>query len=318
MVNKVEYQVYDDIKNLLDLSICNDSNIKILHAIKDNSLIDIDSISNFKNLGIDLFNLSDSFFNDICKPYSNSNNDLILKDRIKYLYQNYFLCDDGCSYNEINTESMTISCDCKVKSNITKNITSENLEKLENIKTESSFGIIKCYKLVFSFDGKLNNYGFWIFLILIFVYFPLLIYYFLKGTKMIKDYLIKEMTENGYIKENNEKKNFKKRGSKRLSRIQITNIKRRKSRIHSPPKNNKNDKEQNVKINTINKKRKSKKLSIHNIKLIDGSSLNNIQSSNKEELNAINNINSNINNSNKKIIKFRRRSTLKKRENYFI
>ena len=48
LVNKVEHQVYDDNKKLLDLSICNDSNIQIFHAIKDNSLIDINSISNLK------------------------------------------------------------------------------------------------------------------------------------------------------------------------------------------------------------------------------------------------------------------------------
>ena len=28
---------------------------------------------------------------------------------------------------------------------------------------DSNFGVIKCFNLVFSFEGKLNNYGFWIF-----------------------------------------------------------------------------------------------------------------------------------------------------------
>ena len=56
LVNKVEYQVYDDNKKLLDLSLCNDTNIQIFHAIKDNSLIDINSISSFKDSGIDIFN----------------------------------------------------------------------------------------------------------------------------------------------------------------------------------------------------------------------------------------------------------------------
>ena len=217
----------------------------------------------------------------------------------------------------MNTEYMTVSCDCKVKANITNNETSENLEKLENIKTESSFGIIKCYKLVFSFDGKLNNFGCWIFLILIFIYFPFLIYYFLKGTKKIKDYLIREMTKNGYIKENSGNIHLRKRASKRLDNKQIINLKRRKSKIHSPPKNIKINKEIFVKAKTINKKRKSKKYNIHNLQIIDGSSINNIQSSNKEESNIINNINDNINNSNKKINKFRRRSILKKKGKLF-
>ena len=118
LINKVEYQVYDDNKTLLNLSICNDSNIQIFHAIKGSSLIDVDTIDAFKDSGIDIFNLSDSFFNDICLPYSDSNNDITLKDRIADIYQNYTICDEDCTYNEINTEYMTISCDCKVKNNI--------------------------------------------------------------------------------------------------------------------------------------------------------------------------------------------------------
>ena len=125
------------------------------------------------------------------------------------------------------------------------------------------------------------------------------------------------MTKNGYIKENSGNINLRKRASKRLDNKQIINLKRRKSKIHSPPKNIKIDKEIFVKTKTINKKRKSKKYSIHNLQIIDGSSINNIQSSNKEESNIINNINDNINNSNKKINKFQRRTILKKKGKLF-
>ena len=37
LVNQVEYQVYDENKNILDLSLCNDTNIKIFYGIKNNS-----------------------------------------------------------------------------------------------------------------------------------------------------------------------------------------------------------------------------------------------------------------------------------------
>ena len=66
ITNNVGYQVHDDNKNLLDLSLCNDSNIQIFHSIKNSSLIDLNSISSFKNIGIDILNINDSFFNDIC------------------------------------------------------------------------------------------------------------------------------------------------------------------------------------------------------------------------------------------------------------
>ena len=183
--NKIEYKAYDDNKTPLDLSLCNDSSIQIIYALKENSL-DMNEIISFKELGIDIFDLNDSFFNDICQPYSDSNNDIVLKDRIKEIYQNYSLCDDGCKYTEFNDEYMTVSCDCKVKNNISINETSLNLEQFDNIDIESNFGLIKCYKLVFSFDGKNKNIGFWIFLTLVSIHIPFLLHYFCKGIKSIK------------------------------------------------------------------------------------------------------------------------------------
>ena len=39
-VNKVEYQAFDEQKHKIDLSKCNNSNIKILYSIKNNSNLD--------------------------------------------------------------------------------------------------------------------------------------------------------------------------------------------------------------------------------------------------------------------------------------
>ena len=101
----------------LDLSLCNDINTKIHYAIKNNTQLNIPSITNFKEKGIDIFNLKDKFFTDLCYSYSDSNNDMILEDRIKYLYQNYSLCESGCTYNNIDIENMNIACICKIKGN---------------------------------------------------------------------------------------------------------------------------------------------------------------------------------------------------------
>ena len=269
LVNKVEYQVYDDNKNLLDLSICNDSNIQIFHAIKDNSLLNINTISSFKDSEIDIFNLEDSFFHDICQPYSDSKNDIVLKDRIKDIYQNYSLCDEGCTYNEINTELMTISCNCKVKNSINANETTLNMKKIDEIKTESNFGLIKCYNLVFSFDGKPKNIGFWIFFILAITHIPLLIFYFSKGITPIKHYLLKEMSKYGYItsdkksintnvtnKTNDIKKYQYKNSKNYVKRLSI----KPKSNIQSPPKPTKIEKNKDSDNNNkIRKKRKQNK-----------------------------------------------------------
>ena len=113
LINQIEYEIYNDKRQKLNLSICKDTNIQIYYAIKDNSYLDISSISHFKELG---------------SPYSDSNNDVILEDRIKYYFQNFSLCDAGCEYNTINIENKTIVCNCKVKNNISTKITPLNLE----------------------------------------------------------------------------------------------------------------------------------------------------------------------------------------------
>ena len=64
LINQVEYQVFDEQKNPLDLSICNDSNIKIFYGIKNNTNLDKSIINSFKDSGVDVFNISDEFFND--------------------------------------------------------------------------------------------------------------------------------------------------------------------------------------------------------------------------------------------------------------
>ena len=118
LINQVEYQAYDDNKTLLDLTICNKTKIEVLYLIKPNSTVDLSLLKYFNNLDIDILNIKDKFFTDICFPYSNSENDIILMDRIIDFYQNYSLCDNGCMYNEIDLELMIISCNCSVKNNI--------------------------------------------------------------------------------------------------------------------------------------------------------------------------------------------------------
>ena len=228
LVNQIEYQVYDDNKNLLDLNLCNDTNIQILYTLKNNNFLDLLSISNFKKSGIDVFNINDNFFNDICHPYNDSKNDVVLEDRIKYIYKNYSLCDNGCTYNQFNDTYQIISCDCKVKANISTNESELNIYKYDDLNLDSNFGIIKCYNLVFSFKGKLYNIGFWIFLFLVLLHIPFLFSYFYKGIKSIKEYIIKEMIKYGYLKNN-------KKGNKIIKRRTLKN-----DTINFPPRKNKN------------------------------------------------------------------------------
>ena len=274
LINQVEYKAYIDNHTPLNLSLCNDATIQVFYAIKNNSIINFISVDSFKDLGVDVFNIHDSFFNDICEPYSESDNDLILEDRIKDIFQNYSLCEEGCTYNEIDLENKIISCDCKVKSTVTTDISSLNLEEAEGSST--NFEVIKCYNLVFSLEGKLNNIGFWILSFLVLAHFPILFYYFKKGVKPVKDYILKEMEEYGYIKENKQIKNKKFKNSENNNLKKTSKhkkkIKNKKSNVGPPPKH-KNEKCENHN-NHITK----------DLKLIDSSSSFNIIKSTKREI----------------------------------
>ena len=344
LVNQVEYQVYDDEKKLLNLSVCDKTNIEVFYSIKSNSSINLDSLNSFKDLDIDLLNIKDRFFTDICIPYSYLENDIVLLDRIIDFYQNYSLCDNNCMYNEIDLELKVISCNCSVKTNLNTEEANFKLEQLKDVEKSMAFEIIKCYNLAFSWKNKLKNIGFWIFLFFVFLHIPLLIIYFNKGIKPIKNYIINEMADNGYIKKgenilsneqddvyNNKKcekrrlskrksitkrKNILKRNSLRrkpkTSRVKNFNLSKEESKLKSPPK-------KTEKKNTKIKPDKLKLLEEINI-VSNSSSLINKMKSEREIINNLNNNSkaNNIKNKTKEKILSKRKEKRAKTQNLTI
>ena len=223
LIKQIKYSAYDENKEELDLSLCEDIETQIHYAIKNNSNLNISSINGFKSLGYDILNIKDKFFTDLCQSYSDSGNDMILSDRIKFLYKNYSLCEEGCSYNNIDIENMMILCDCKIQGNISTITKSYAIFEKENTNFfDSNIGVIKCYNLVFNFTNKSGNIGFIIFLIMFIIYIIFIVIYFIKGIKPVKDYLFKEMEKKGYIEENNINKESNSNPIKKTSNINIT------------------------------------------------------------------------------------------------
>ena len=95
LTNQVEYQIYDENKKPLNMSICKDSDIIINYLINEDSFdtINKEVLNEFKNSGINVFNIHDRFFMDYCKSYSYKGDDLILEDRYNFIYQNYSFCE---------------------------------------------------------------------------------------------------------------------------------------------------------------------------------------------------------------------------------
>ena len=198
------YRVYNQFGENIDLSCCENIIFSIRNKITNTSLLVLDLIAYFKNKGVDILNINDDFFQDICYPYSDEkvNSDMTLKDRISDIYQNFSLCDKGCEYNSFDLENLYANCSCKIKPN--NNIEINQIQE-GNFKTlflntflYSNLGVIKCYKLVFGTKGKLNNIGFWLFCSLLLAHIPLVIIYFINKITPIQNYIENEMNINGY------------------------------------------------------------------------------------------------------------------------
>jgi hypothetical protein len=81
-------------------TICKDDNIKIhenmLEFLDENNKYYEGQI-HLLNQGINLFDMNDPFYNDICFDFDNPlKKDIPLKFRIKYFFPNATLCDNGC------------------------------------------------------------------------------------------------------------------------------------------------------------------------------------------------------------------------------
>ena len=88
---------------------------------------------------------------------------------------------------------MRISCNCQIKTKINTKIEIPKFNKIVyNIFKHSEIGVIKCYKLVFNWNKK-NNIGFWIFLFLILIQIPFIIYYIIFKDKFIQNYIKKQI-----------------------------------------------------------------------------------------------------------------------------
>ena len=197
LVKQIEYQVYDDNQTLLNLSLCNKTNLTVYYTLKDDKQEEVDLISDFKKNGIDILDINDKFFNDVCLSYSDSDNDLTLNDRIKDIYKNYSFCEKNCILLDINFEEYKATCDCTIKDNMNAKDFNFDVSKALIEKKNNNYKIIKCHN-GFTIKDNLANLGFWIFLGLMLLNILLLILY-ICGLKSIKTYISQEMANNGYV-----------------------------------------------------------------------------------------------------------------------
>ena len=147
----------------IDLSKCDNTKIKIY--IPFNISEDHLNLYNYvKNQGYNIFNPSDSFYNDICTPFVSFNKtDVLIKDRKSdYFINEYAFCEEGCNFDYINIDLDKVICKCEIKKEIktdTKFSPSKLFEKFYKIDSYSNYKVLVCYNLVFSKRGLKRNYG---------------------------------------------------------------------------------------------------------------------------------------------------------------
>ena len=196
---RIEYAVFNENKTRLDLSVCQNEKIEISYQLAQEK-VNQTKVNYYSNLGIDVFDIKNEFFHDVCYPYSERDSDIILKDRISDIYENYSMCDNNCEYNGINYSKNTIICICDIKTNFSSTNEPPNFDQMVlNTFKDSNLAVIKCHKLVLDFKNKFNNIGFWIFLCLITIHIPIYLYYCIYNISSIQKYIISEMNKFGYL-----------------------------------------------------------------------------------------------------------------------
>ena len=183
----------------LDLSFCSSNYIEMRFplALKQYKM---DLILKTKELGYNIFDLNDSFYNDICSVFTYNNSDLSLSERKSLIdLSDEKLCINNCSYSNYDINSLRSICICKIGYDynnnsapldtvINNNTKIENnnflnaLEKnIKNIDISKSWNIkvVKCFSIIFRKNLFTDNFGFYItlfifiFHILLFIFHPL-------------------------------------------------------------------------------------------------------------------------------------------------
>jgi len=283
----VQYEIFNPY-NLakIELDICKDTTttIKAPTILEDKAK---ELYDNMQEQGYNLFNSSDSFYHDICTRYTTEyGTDMIISDRKKILekYNSVPLCQDNCVFATYDTSTNLTTCICQVK---TKNITLEIIDilfgKRDLIKdfylvfSYSNFRVMKCYKLLFSKDGLINNIGSYILLAFILIFIILLIIYYFVEKKNLKrsiEIIIKEkyllaIRKYKELKEKNNKSHLKKgKNILKTMTVKITGKKineKNSTEISLDGNEKKYKKKENNKVsNSKNKKKEKDRLKTFN------------------------------------------------------
>ena len=136
------------------------------------ALKNIETIERFFSQGINIFNLSEPFFNDLCIYVEENGKDVVLDDRINLYFQNYSICNSNCVISEIDLEDYSYVCKCSEVIVLTNNnlgkkteidedtFSKETIsEEISDIFFETNFEVLSCFFELLHSDIFSHNFG---------------------------------------------------------------------------------------------------------------------------------------------------------------
>ena len=275
--------------NILNSFVTDSNNLRSLEEEKDKKNLNLrEKFLKGKeiyidNEEIDTFDLSNKLYTDICYPFKINGKDLILEDRLNYLYPFCSFCESNCIYNKTDFISERVYCNCNPKDQINFERQLELMNSnpnMEKTKKDQKASILKCL-------GKISqiskNFGFFYGLIIILAEIAMCILTFLYSYKVFvmrvnRKFSIKE--EDNIINantENLETVNLSGRDKYDGKNKNEEIIKTSERNLQHPPKNkkqikvieineDKKEKRKDTKKKANNKKEDTDKVDIINIK----------------------------------------------------
>ena len=142
-----------------------------------------------QNPEIELYNLSDPFYNDICFLFtSDVDTDMTLNDRRYEYYVNISLCENNCTLMKILQKDIKTPrslCSCEIKMEFAFSNQSGIRDNITNISSYNSKAV-KCISETFNKNSISSNVMFWILMIIIIFLIIMVIRWIFYGTEEIK------------------------------------------------------------------------------------------------------------------------------------
>jgi len=194
------FEVYDPQSGipLHIFAICQNDTYSVEKSLIDklttNSKVNFDDLQDMANQDINVIDLSDPFYNDICFHYTSKfNKDVPLKDRALIYYPNISLCDEECELESVYIQNWTAKCNCQFDSGNNKfkdnALYESQLGEIDELLSMANINVMKCYKDIFVLEFFKKSSGNFIILSLIILNIICTVIYFLKSFFYIKKYI---------------------------------------------------------------------------------------------------------------------------------